>query len=266
LFVLTSFKNQSATIGVVLCAMLFLSSCRVDQTISLEVNRNGTGKVIVTAIADKAILDAAPELAADIRTDDLVTAGWKVDGPTPTEEGGLRLEISRSFQDPTEATLILGQVNGPRGPLQEVVLTRTGKDSNSVWTLAGRLEVNGGLQAFIDDTAFELLGAAPYAADIEEAGLDLGAAVGLNFTVSLPGNVKSTTGVQNDGTISWLVPMDGSRVDIATSSTNVDVVSSVAGVGRVLLLAILVLWIVGMAVLLLLVLNAKQRRTRTPRI
>jgi hypothetical protein len=266
LFVLTSFKNQSATIGVVLCAMLFLSSCRVDQTISLEVNRNGTGKVIVTAIADKAILDAAPELAADIRTDDLVTAGWKVDGPTPTEEGGLRLEISRSFQDPTEATLILGQVNGPRGPLQEAVLTRTGKDSNSVWTLAGRLEVNGGLQAFIDDTAFELLGAAPYAADIEEAGLDLGAAVGLNFTVSLPGNVESTTGVQNDGTISWLVPMDGSRVDIATSSTNVDVVSSVAGVGRVLLLAILVLWIVGMAVLLLLVLNAKQRRTRTPRI
>jgi hypothetical protein len=60
--------------------------------------------------------------------------------------------------------------------------------------------------------------------------------------------------------------MDGSRVDIATSSTNVDVVSSVAGVGRVLILGLLILWIAGMAVLLLLVFNAKQRRTRTPRI
>jgi hypothetical protein len=266
LFVLTSFKKQRATIGVVLCAMLLLSSCRVDQTISLEVNRNGTGKVIVTAIANKAILDAAPELAADIRTDDLVAAGWKVDGPTPTEDGGLLLEISRSFKDPAEATVILGQVNGPRGPLQEAVLTRSGKDTNSVWTLAGRLEVNGGLQAFIDDAAFELLGAAPYAADIQEADLDLGAAVGLNFTVSLPGEIESTTGVQNNGAISWLVPMDGSRVDIATSSTNVDVVSSVAGVGRVLILGLLILWIAGMAVLLLLVFNAKQRRTRTPRI
>jgi hypothetical protein len=246
--------------------MLFLSSCRVDQTISLEVNRNGTGKVIVTAVANQAVLAAAPELAADIRTDDLVAAGWKVNGPTATDDGGLRLEISRSFTDPTEATLILGQVNGPRGPLQEVVLTRSGKDTNSVWTLAGRLEVNGGLQAFVDDAAFELLGAAPYAADIQEAGLDLGAAVGLNFIVSLPGNIESTTGVQKDGAITWLVPMDGSRVDIATSATNVDVVSSVAGVGRVLLLAILVLWISGMAVLLLLVFNAKQRRPRTPRI
>jgi hypothetical protein len=60
--------------------------------------------------------------------------------------------------------------------------------------------------------------------------------------------------------------MDGSRVDIATSSTNVDVVSSVAGVGRVLILGLLILWIAGMAVLLLLVFNAKQRRTRTPRL
>jgi hypothetical protein len=266
LFVLTSFKKQRATISAVLCAMLFLSSCRVDQTISLEINRNGTGKVVVTAIADKAVVDAAPELAADIRTEDLVTAGWKVQGPTPTDDGGLRLEISRSFQDPTEATLILGQVNGPRGPLQEAVLTRSGKDTNSVWTLAGRLEVNGGLQAFVDDAAFELLGAAPYAADIQEAGLDLGAVVGLTFTVTLPGNIESTTGVQNNGVVSWLVPTDGSRVDIATSSTNVDVVSTVAGVGRVLLLGLLTLWIAGIAILLLLVFNAQQRRTRTPRI
>jgi hypothetical protein len=245
--------------------VLFLSSCRVDQTISLEVNRNGTGKVVVTAIADKAILDKAPDLAADIRTDDLVAAGWKVDGPNETDEGGLSLELTREFKNATEATLILGQVNGPRGPLQEVVLTRSGKDTNSVWTLAGRLEVNGGLQAFIDDAAFELLGTAPYAADIEEAGLDIGAAVGLTFRVAVPGDVESTTGVQKDGAITWLVPMDGSRVDIATSSTNVDVVSSVAGFGRILIVILFVLWVAGTAVLLFVVASAKQRRMRTPR-
>lgn len=246
--------------------MLLLSSCRVDQTISLEVNRNGTGKVVVTAVANKAILDKVPNLKADIRTDDLVTAGWDVDGPNETDDGGLSLVLTREFQNPTEATLILGQVNGARGPLQETVLTRSGKDTNSVWTLAGRLEVNGGLQAFIDDAAFELLGTAPYAADIEEAGLDIGAAVGLTFRVQLPGDIESTTGVQNDGAITWLVPMDGSRVDIATSSTNVDVVSSVAGFGRVLIVLLFLLWIAGIAVLLILIKTSGQRRMRTPRL
>ena len=250
----------------VCAAVLTLSSCRVEQTISLEVERNGTGRVIVTAIADKDVVARAPDLAADVRVDDLVTAGWKVDGPEPTEDGGLALTLTRPFNDAAEATQILAQVNGPRGPLQEVVLTRSGKDTNSVFTLAGRLEVNGGMQSFIDDAAFELLGSAPYADDIAEAGIDLGAAVGLNFTVRLPGEIESTTGVQSNGSITWLVPMDGSRVDIATSSTNVDVVASVAGVGRVLLVALFVLWIAGTAVLALLVYNSQHRRRRTPRL
>lgn len=243
-----------------------LSSCRVEQTISLEVERNGTGRVVVTVTADKAILDEVPNLAADIRTDDLVSAGWQVDGPTPTDDGGLSMVLTRRFDNPTEATLILAQVNSARGPLQEVALTRSGADNNSLWTLAGRLEVNGGLQAFIDDAALELLGAAPYAAEIQEAGVDLGAAVGLNFTVSLPGEIDATTGVQRDGAVTWLVPMDGSRVDIATTSTNVDVVASVAGFGRGLVLALFVLWLAGMAILLLLVANSKHRRSRTPRL
>lgn len=256
---------MTAFIGVC-AAVLTLSSCRVEQTISLEVERNGTGKVTVIATADKAILERVPDLAADVRVDDLVTAGWTVDGPEPTEDGGLTITLTRRFADPAEATVILGQVNGPRGPLQEMVLTRSGKDTNSLYTLAGRLEVNGGLQAFIDDAAFELLGSAPYADEIAEAGIDLGAAVGLNFTVQLPGDIDSTTGVQQDGTIRWLVPMDGSRVDVATTSTNVDVVASVAGVSRVLLVALFVLWIAGTAVLALLVYNSQHRRRRTPRL
>lgn len=243
-----------------------LSSCRVEQAISLEVERNGSGKVIVTATADKEVIERVPELAADIRTDDLVAAGWEVDGPEPTEEGGLTITVTRDFDNPAEATVILGQVNGARGPLREVVLTRSGKDTNSVFTLAGRLEVNGGLQAFVDDATFELLESAPYADDIAEAGVDLGAAVGLNFRVRLPGEVDSTTGVQSGGAITWLVPMDGSRIDIATTSTNVDVVASVAGVGRTLLVALFVLWIAGTAVLALLVWNSQQRRRRTPRL
>ena len=142
-----------------------------------------------------------------------------------------------------------------------MIIARSGKDTNSKWTLTGRLEVTGGLEAFIDDAGLKLVGSAPYLADVQEAGLDLGDAVGITFTAQLPGTIDQTTGVEGDGGITWAVPMDGSKVDIATSSTNVDIASSISRVAKVLLLGLLVLWIAGTLILLLLVSNARQRRS-----
>jgi hypothetical protein len=218
--------------------------------------------VVITA--DKNIVAKAPNLAADLRTDDLVAVGWEVSKPVETKTGGLTVTLVRPFRNPAEANIALSQVNGPKGPLHEMVVTRTGKDTNSQWSLAGRLEVTGGLEAFIDDAGLELVGAAPYLANVQEAGLDLGDAVGITFTATLPGEIEQSTGVRGDGIVSWAVPMDGSKVDIATTSTNVDVVSSISRVSKVLLLGLLVLWIAAMVILLLLVGNARQRRSRPP--
>lgn len=249
---------------VVACAALTLSSCRVDQSVSLTVKPNGSGEVTVVITADKDIVAKAPNLAADLRTDDLVAVGWEVSKPVETKTGGLTVTLVRPFRNPAEANIALSQVNGPKGPLHEMVVARTGKDTNSQWSLAGRLEVTGGLEAFIDDAGLELVGAAPYLANVQEAGLDLGDAVGITFTATLPGEIEQSTGVRGDGIVSWAVPMDGSKVDIATTSTNVDVVSSISRVSKVLLLGLLVLWIAAMVILLLLVGNARQRRSRPP--
>ena len=247
-------------------AVLALSSCRVDQSISLNVKPNGSGTVTVVVTADKAIVDKAPSLAQDIRTDDLKKAGWEVTGPTKTKTGGLTITLSHAFNTPTEATAIINQVSEERGPLHDMVLTRSGKDTNSTWTLAGRLEVTGGLNSFIDDAGLQLLDVSPYAAEVSEAGLDLGDAVGITFSASLPGKVDATTGLQKDNAITWQIPMDGSKVDVATTSTHVAVGTSIARVGRTLILALLVLWIVATVILLLLVANARNRRPRTPRL
>ena len=244
-----------------LCAALVLTSCRVDQSVSLRVKPNGTGDVTVVVTADKDVVAKAPNLATDLRTDDLVTAGWKVSKPTATKSGGLSVTLVHSFRNPAEANVVLSQVSGSKGPLHEMIVARTGKDTNSTWTLAGHLEVTGGMEAFIDDAGLQLLGSAPYLADIEDAGLDLGDAVGITFSAQLPGTVDATTGIQGDKGITWNIPMDGSKVDVATSTTNVDVASSISRVAKVLLLALLVLWIAGTLILLLLVANARQRRS-----
>ena len=147
-----------------------------------------------------------------------------------------------------------------------MVITRTGKDTNSTYTLAGRLEVNGGLNAFADDATLQLLGAAPYAADVQAAGLDLGDAVGITFNVALPGKVNTTTGQSADGVITWRVPMDGTPVDLATSVTNVDIASSISRVAKVLVAGLLVVWVLGSLILIMVVMNARNKRPRTPRI
>lgn len=248
----------------VVAAVVLLASCRVDQTITLAVKPNGSGEVRVSVVADAAIVAAAPDLVSDIRTDDLVRAGWKITGPRTTEDGGLRLDISRRFDTPTEATAILEQVNGPNGPLQGLSLARAGKDTNSVWTLTGTLRVAGGLDAFLDDAGRQLVGGAPFAGDIADAGLDLGEAIGIEFVAELPGKVDATSGLQREQSIVWRVPMDGSQIDVATSVTNVDVAATVAGVGRGVLRFLLALWIAGVIALLATV--WVKNRPRTPRI
>lgn len=262
-------RTASFRIVAVVVAAISLSSCRVDSSISMKVNPNGSGAITVVVTADKDIVDKAPGLEADLRTDDLVAAGWSVDKPVTTKDGGLSVTLRHSFANPAQATAILAQVNGARGPLHEVSLTRSGRDTDSTWTLKGRLEVNGGLEAFADDAALQLLDGAPYSAEVSEAGMDLGDAVGVDFAVTLPGKVDATTGLVSDGRITWRVPMDGTPTDIATTTTNVDIASSISRVGRVLLLALLALWVVGTLILLMLVLNARNRRQplrRTPRL
>lgn len=258
-------RKLGLRLAAVASAIFLLAACRVDTSVSLRVEPNGSGTVTVTVTADKNVVAKAPNLAADLRTDDLEQAGWKVTGPDETDDGGLVVVLEHPFRTPAEATAALSQVNGPSGPLHAVSVARSGTATNSTWTLAGRLEVTGGLQAFIDGATLQLVGGAPYAEDIRAMGMDLGDAVGITFDASLPGKVETSTGLPVEGVLTWKVPMDGSATDVATTATNVDVASSVAGVGRWIVAALLVAWILGALALFVMVQNARARRVRTPR-
>lgn len=244
---------------------MVLSACRVDASVSLKVKPNGSGTLTVTVNADKGLVAKVPNLSADVRVDDLKAAGWKVSGPTESEDGGLSLSLVHTFRTPAEATAALAQVNGPNGPLNSVSVSRSGSSTNSTWSLSGRLEVVGGLKAFADDAAIQMLGGAPYAEEIRALGLDLGDAVGITFDAGLPGKVETSTGLPGSGVLTWKVPMDGSATDIATVASNVDVASSVARVGRYVVVALLIAWVLGVGVLIAMVQGTRGRRPRTPR-
>ena len=241
---------------------MILAACRVDTTVSLKVERNGSGTIDVVVTADKDIVQQVPKLSTDLNFGDMTKVGWKVVGPTSTKDGGLQVSLSHNFVNEVEATTLLAQLNGNRGPFREVKVVREGKSRDSVWKLTGRLEVTGGLQAFADDQLLQVVGATPYEQTVKDAGLDLGKAVGLTFDATLPGDIKSTTGVEQNGVLTWRVATDGTPVDLATTTNEVDVAGTIGGILSFVARALLFLWLAFIGWIGFLVWRKQSRRPR----
>ena len=235
-------RRVTALVAGVACITL-LSACRVDTTVSMKVERNGSGSLIVAITADKEIVEQAPKLSNDLNFGDLTKVGWKLVGPERTEDGGLRVTLTHTFTNETQATALLAQLNGSRGPFRDVRLAREGKSRDSLWKLTGRLEVTGGLQAFADDQLLSVVGSTPYEQTVKDAGLDLGKALGLQFDATLPGDIKSTTGIEQNGVLTWRVATDGTPVDLATTTNEVDVAGTIGGILSFLARALLFIWL-----------------------
>lgn len=177
-----------------LAAVVVMSGCRVETAVNVTIDRDGAGIVDVVVTADAELAAAAPGLAEDFRADDLRAAGWSVDGPTPTDDGGLRVTISRPFTTPEEATAILRQVSGDDGPLRGLSVVQSATRTRIATTVTGSLLVPD-VGAFADAGLVEAIGTEPYEQVLAERGLTLPQAVGLSFTVTMPGEIEETTGV-----------------------------------------------------------------------
>lgn len=263
---------------------LTMASCRVDVAIDVDVRQNGSGVVTVEVTADAAVVDAAPGLADDVRVEDLRAAGWSVDGPAETADGGLSLVLTRPFSTPEQATALLSTINGPDGPLRALALTRSATDESIVFTLTGTLGVEGGLLAFTDPDLLASLGVSPYAEQIAAAGVDPVETIGIDLRVSLPGEVQATSGeiiggsseptTSGDATgeptagrsdvrevIVWSVPLDNSRLDVATVSEESLRRGALWSILAGIALVALVSWMIASVVLIGWVVRVRRRRS-----
>jgi hypothetical protein len=247
-------RTLTLVVLVVLCA-----ACHVDVKVDVAMVKDGSGTITVTATADKDIVDKAPGLATDLRLADVAAAGWSVDGPAPTPDGGLQVVLRRSFSTPAQANAILASVNGPAGPLNGITFGRTRTDNATNFTINGALQINGGLDAFSDPELLAIVGATPYANQLAVANVAPTDAVTMMLTVDLPGDVKSTTSVAEDE-LSWVVPMDGSAVDVATVTELKDPKNVWAGPAAKASLIALIVWIIVSLGFIAYVIVARRRR------
>ena len=261
----TSARPQFVRALVVVATCALLTSCRVDSVVTLDVEPDGSGTLAIVTTADAEVVAKYPNLASELSFEDARAAGWSVSDVATTPEGAMQVRVAHHFVNPEEATDLLGQLSSEFGPFKDLVLTRTGKDTDSTWNLVGKLQVNDGLKAFADPQLLTTIGASPFQATLANSGLDIGQAVGVTFNLKLPGEIESTTGISKFGTVQWNAAFDGSTQDLTTTTQNTAVAATIARILSPLLRWILILWIVGMAAFSAFVALWRYRRhRRTP--
>ncbi len=243
-------------------ALVVLCSCRVDTTVEVTVEPNGSGEVRVEALADQELVQAAPGLADDARFDDLVDAGWVLTGPEPTATGGLRVELVHSFATVAEAEALLSSLNGSGGPLVGVTLTRTSTSTRSEVVLAGTLRLTGGLDALADPQLVQALGAAPFADEMAAGGYSLSDVLTVRFRADLPGDVSAPSATEENGVLAWTVPLDGSAQVIQASGVRSRDDGRWWRLGANVALLALIVWIVIAVAFLTYVTIARRRALR----
>jgi hypothetical protein len=206
-----------------LAAVLILSGCRLTANVTITMNADGSGVVAVDLVADADLLAKAPAAVSDLRLDDARQAGWEVTGPAPTPDGGSSIRLAKPFHSAEEATAIVAEINGPQGPLRDMLVARAVTFARVDITVSGAVQWEGGLAAFSDSALTAALGRTPLEQEVAASGVAPEDALALTVTVKLPGEVSGNGRTGDDGAMTWTPVLHGSgRTEISAQSSLVD--------------------------------------------
>ncbi len=175
-------------------AIVLLGGCRADVTVAVRAAAEGGGDVSATVSLDKEAAEQVPDLAGQLKVEDLKAAGWRIEGPTPAAGGRTELRAIKAFASPAEATRLFQELTGPTGPFASLRLTRDRSLLKTRTSLTGTVDLAGGLEVFSDEVAREKLGGLPLGiepARLEaELGRPLADVFGFRLTADLPGDIE----------------------------------------------------------------------------
>lgn len=175
---------------MVVALVLLASACQVDLRVEVAVDDDGSGTVTVGVGLDEEAADRIPDLADQLRVDDLEAAGWTVTGPEADDEGTTWVRASKPFADPDEAASILDELAGPDGPFRDFSVSRSRSFAETTFTVEGVADFSDGLADFTDQQLTELLGDG-FGGNLEEIEAETGQPaaeqISVTFAADLPG-------------------------------------------------------------------------------
>ena len=251
---------KSARLVLLASLTLVLTACQLDVDIAVSMSANGSGSVSIRAVADQALVEAAPSIASQVLVDDLLEAGWLVDGPSPTNVGGVVMVLTHNFSNAEELALILGSI-GP--PFSDVTarrdVTRDALDNviaaeNSV---SANLGLVNGFNDFSDSDLSALLGGTPFGDVLE--GRSPSDVMTFDISIAMPeSNVEGGERIEM-----WSVPLDGSTASLEmTTRQTTDNPTTLTNRISTALGFLLVAWIAVSAMFISWVVIARRRRAQ----
>ena len=251
---------KSARLVLLASLTLVLTACQLDVDIAVSMSANGSGSVSIRAVADQALVEAAPSIASQVLVDDLLEAGWLIDGPSPTNVGGVVMVLTHNFSNAEELALILGSI-GP--PFSDVTarrdVTRDALDNviaaeNSV---SANLGLVNGFNDFSDSDLSALLGGTPFGDVLE--GRSPSDVMTFDISIAMPeSNVEGGERIEM-----WSVPLDGSTASLEmTTRQTTDNPTTLTNRISPALGYLLVAWIAVSAVFISWVVIARRRRAQ----
>lgn len=223
---------------VAVLVLLSASACKVDVLVALDASSDGSGTIEVSATLDQEATVKTPNLAAQLRVEDLRATGWTVTGPTKTPSGSV-MQASKRFASPEEASKVLDEVSGPDGPLSGMALRRDRTPLWWTWNFEGDLDLKDGIERFGDAVLREQLEGSSFGVSAQEAQ-DM---FNISFGLRMPGQVDAKNAKNIDGYATWSASY-GKRVPLAASSREVAIAREVAaGLAVAALIVFVLLWL-----------------------
>ena len=158
-------RSRTSRIRLVLVALavvLLAAACKVDTTVTVKVEDDGSGVVSVTAVLDPDAVKSAEsgggKLEDRVRLGDLAPAGWTAQPWARAADGSAQLTLTKPFSTPEQATEIL-QENGHAASPDAARRITTTLEALATWGTTSGAPQAGRLTDDIDPPGFEALAA-----------------------------------------------------------------------------------------------------------
>lgn len=205
--------NRARAVVVGLMVLFVASACRVDTTVDIRVEEDGSGLVTVSIDADTEAVELLVDDPANLRFDDLEAAGWTLDGPEP-DDGGITLSASKPFLSPEDLPDVLDEIVGEGQIFSNVVLDQQHdfsmfglRPAETSYSFTADVDPSPNLELLGDSALASVLDGFPLGQSLDRVEADAGTtfanSLGLVVNITMPANVSTETGETVDDLATW---------------------------------------------------------------
>lgn len=200
---------------------LVATGCEIDVGVGLDVADDGSGEVEVEVTLDPNAAGRVSDLAGQLRVDDLVGAGWVVEGPSPRPDGSVVVAATKPFARVEEAGAVMEEVSGAEGPFRGFRVRRERSFLSTTYRFEGEVDLIAGIEGFSDEELARRLEGSGFGLGTAEVERLTGAPVGETFhfevRTRLPGALLEGPATSTGDEARWRPPVGESTTLVATA-------------------------------------------------